>query len=70
MINRRILKLKELHNTENNINKEMADIDKQIKGNDALLRRLYSKKQKLAKRVSHNMQLRNKIINELKSEAK
>lgn len=57
-INRKKEKLKELHNIENSLNKEINMIDKEIQS-------LKSKKSKLAKRISNNMKFRNKIISEL-----
>lgn len=54
-IRERLLKL---HATENEINRELSGLDKQIKT-------IEIKKKKLAKRVSHNMKYRNQLINKL-----
>lgn len=48
-------KLKVLHNEENELNYEMAKIDKAIK-------QLEKDKSKLAKRISFNMKKRNQLI--------
>jgi len=45
-------RLLKLHTTENEINRELSGLDKQIKT-------IEIKKRKLAKRVSHNMKYRN-----------
>ncbi len=55
-------KLKELHHLEDIANKKIGKIDKKIKES---LHKLNAEKAKLCKEVSHNMKLRNKIINEL-----
>lgn len=52
-------KLKQLHEHENEFNKEIGKIDKKI---FALIKR----KRKLQKQVSRNMIYRNQLINELK----
>lgn len=51
-------KLKELHIKEDELNKEMAKIDAKILA-------LKKQKLKIAKRISHNMKYRNKLINQL-----
>lgn len=50
--------LLELHKQEDNMNREMGKISKQIL-------ELEKKKQKLAKRISGNMKFRNQLINRL-----
>jgi chromosome segregation ATPase len=51
-------KLIELHNQENDMNKEMGNINKQI----FLLQK---EKEKITKRISGNMKFRNRLINQL-----
>jgi len=63
---RKKAKLKELHDLENEINKEIAGCHGKINKCLSNIKELQAKKQKLAKRISHNMRLRNKIISELK----
>lgn len=53
-------KLIQLHAQEDELNSAMTTINKEIA-------ELEKKKKKIAKQVSHNMRLRNKIINELSS---
>jgi len=48
-------RLLQLHNEENLLNKEMSRINYQIK-------QLEKQKLKIAKRVSHNMRYRNRLI--------
>lgn len=50
-------RLDHLHEIENNLNRMISNIDKQIKS----LRR---QKVKYTRQVSHNMKFRNKLINE------
>lgn len=51
-------KLKNLHEQENELNKQMGKLNGQIKA-------LQKKKDKLAKQVSNNMRYRNSLINKL-----
>jgi peptidoglycan hydrolase CwlO-like protein len=65
-ITRKKKKLKELQELENEINKEISTCDGTINGCLSRIKEQQAKKQKLAKRISHNMRLRNKIISEFK----
>ena len=58
-------KLKELHDLEKEINKEIMICEKKSKSYFNKIKLEAQKKQKLVKRVSHNMKLRNVIIKEL-----
>jgi len=58
-------KLQQLHQLEDEINKRIGIIDKKIKELLSEKTKLQREKIKLAKRVSHNMKLRNTIISEL-----
>ncbi len=62
---RKLEKIKELKMLENSINEEVSDIDKELKSFDKRKVSLLKQKSKLVKRVSHNMKLRNIIIDEL-----
>ena len=64
-IKRKKAKIKELHDIENNINKQITAIDKKIMSCNTKHSLYNAQKNKLAKRISHNMKLRNKIISEL-----
>lgn len=60
-------KLQELHKLEDEVNLSIATIDKRLKGLDEKKIELKNKKRKLAKQVSHNMKLRNTIIEEIET---
>ena len=64
-IERKKQKLQRLHQLEDDANKQISIIDKKFKNllNEKI--RLQKEKAKLVKQVSHNMKLRNNIINEL-----
>ena len=64
-IERKKQRLQQLHQLEDAVNKQITIIDKKFKNllNEKI--RLQKEKTKLAKQVSHNMKLRNTIINEL-----
>ena len=64
-VKRKKSKLKELHDLEDKINKEINVCDRKIRGCFFDIKLAIAKKQKLGKRISHNMRLRNKIISEL-----
>lgn len=66
-IQRKKNKLKELHELENDINKQINVCSRKINGYLYSIKLEIQQKEKLAKRVSHNMKLRNKIIDELNS---
>ena len=50
-------KIKELHQHEDEFNREMVNIDKQVA-------RLLKRKEKLKKQISNNMKYVNKLLNE------
>ena len=50
-------KIKELHKHEDEFNREMVNIDKQVA-------RLLKRKEKLKKQISNNMKYVNKLLNE------
>ena len=58
-------KLKELHLQENELNKQIRAIDKRFRiiGDEKV--RLQFQKNKVSKKISHNMKLRNIIIDEM-----
>lgn len=52
------MKIYELHNRENQLNKELGDLDKDIK-------RWLFKKKKISKAISKLVNYRNKLINQI-----
>lgn len=63
-------KLEELHQLENQLNKENNYLHKRLLGIHHEIIKITLQKKKIAKRISHNMKLRNRIIEELLEESK
>lgn len=64
-IKRKLAKLHELHELENEIMKQITLCGKKIKHHHGQIIANTKEKEKLCKRISHNMKLRHIIINEL-----
>lgn len=67
-VSQKKIKLKELHSIENEVNKNMGRVVKEIQHCKNRIVILEAEKKKLAKRVSHNMRFRRDLLNEIVKE--
>ena len=58
-------KIRELHRKETDLNKEITSIDKEIRHYNFLIKKLTTKKEKIALHVSRNVKYRNELIHKL-----